>query len=100
MNFYASSGQRGRLVAGLRELADFLDANADVPVPPRADVLVFPPPGSNAEMFAEIDMIAERIGATASYASLAGHYSAWLDFGPVQYRAVAIPNHEDENNEE
>src|ERR1700733_6118813 len=100
MNFYANSEQRGRLVAGLRELADFLAANADVPVPPRAEVLVFPPPGSNAEMFAEIDLIAEQIGTTASDAnSLAGHYSTCLDFGLVQYRAVAIPSRDDKNDE-
>ena len=44
-------------------------------------------------MFAEIDVIAEQIGATASDAdSPAGHYSASRDFGPVQYRAVAIPH--------
>jgi len=44
-------------------------------------------------MFAEIDVIAAQIGATASDAdSPAGHYSAYRDFGPVQYRAVAIPH--------
>jgi hypothetical protein len=44
-------------------------------------------------MFAEIDTIAELIGSTASDTdSLHGHYSAVHDFGPVQYRAVAIPH--------
>ena len=58
-----------------------------------ADLFVFPPVGSDAEMFAEIDLIAEQIGATASDAdSPAGHYSAVRDFGPVLYRAVAIPH--------
>jgi hypothetical protein len=43
-------------------------------------------------MFAEIDTIAELIGSTASDAdSPRGHYSAVRDFGPVQYRAIAIP---------
>ena len=54
-------------------------------------------------MFAEIDVIAEQIGTTASDAdSPAGHYSASRDFGPVQYRAVAIPHsarHENEGTE-
>ena len=50
------------------------------------------PAGADAEMFAEIDVIAEQIGATASeHDSPDGHYSASRDFGPVQYRAVAIP---------
>ena len=92
MNYYANEEQRTRLIAGLRELADFLDQNPDVPMPWRADVFVFPPEGSDAEMFAEIDMIAGRIGVAASDAdSPAGHYSAVRDFGPVRYRAVAIP---------
>jgi hypothetical protein len=48
---------------------------------------------SDAEMFAEINTIAELIGSTASDAdSPRGHYSAVRDFGPVQYRAVAIPH--------
>jgi hypothetical protein len=92
MNYYGNDEERVRLIAGLRHLANFLDQNPDVPVPWRAEVLVFPTEASNAEMFAEIDMIAELIGATASDAnSPRGHYSAVRSFGPVQYRAVAIP---------
>ncbi|SRR6266699_528538 len=100
MIYHANSEERGRLIAGLRQLADFLGQNPDVPTPRHADVLVFPAHGTNVEMFAEIDVIAEQIGATASDAdSLAGHYSTDRDFGPVHYRAVAIPNRNDENNE-
>lgn len=43
-------------------------------------------------MFAEVDAIAEQIGVTASGEGPSGHYRACRDFGPVQYRAVAIPN--------
>jgi hypothetical protein len=93
MSNYANSDERRGLITGLRELAEFLDRNPQIPAPCRTDLLVFPPTGSDAEMFAEIDVIAERIGATASDAdSPAGHYSAVRDFGPVQYRAVALPN--------
>lgn len=93
MNYYANSDERSSLIAGLRKLAEFLDQNPQIPAPRRTDLLVFPPTGSDTEMFAEIDAIAERIAATASDAdSPAGHYSAVRDFGPVQYRAVAIPN--------
>src|SRR5450631_630206 len=100
MIYQANSEERERLIAGLRELADFLAQNPEVPVPRHADLLVFPAPGSNAEMFTEIDVIARQIGATASDAdSPAGHYSAGRDFGPVHYRAVAIPHRDDENNE-
>jgi|GraSoi2013_115cm_1033766.scaffolds.fasta_scaffold49820_2 hypothetical protein len=92
MNYYANDEQRVRLVAGLRDLADFLDQNPDVPAPWEADLLVFPPEASDAEMFAEIDSIAELIGSDASdNGSPHGHYSAVRSFGPVHYRAVAIP---------
>lgn len=93
MSYYANSAERAGLIAGLRDLAEFLDRHPDVPAPRWTDLLVFPPVGSDAEMFAEIDAIAGRIGATASDAdSPAGHYSAARDFGPVQYRAIAIPH--------
>jgi len=93
MNHYANPEERIRVIAGLRDLADFLDRNPQVPAPSFTDLFVFPPPGSDAEMFAEIDVIAALIGTTASDAdSPAGHYSTVRDFGPVQYRAIAIPN--------
>ena len=92
MNHYANDEQRVRLIAGLRDLADFLDRNPDVPAPREADLLVFPPDASDAEMFAEVDTIAVLIGSPASDSdSPRGHYSAVRSFGPVQYRAVAIP---------
>jgi hypothetical protein len=93
MNYYANDEQRPRLVAGLRDLADFLDRNSEVPAPWGTDLLVFPPEASDAEMFAEIDTIADLIGSTASDDdSPSGHYSAVRSFGPVQCRAVAIPH--------
>ena len=53
---------------------------------------VFTAEASDAEMFAEIDTIAGLIGLTASDdGSPNGHYSAIRSFGPVQYRAIAIP---------
>ena len=92
MNYHGNDQERVRLIAGLRDLADFLDQYPDVPVPRRADLLVFPPEASDAEMFAEIDTIAKLIGSTASDAdSPRGHYSAVRDFGPVRYCAIAIP---------
>ena len=100
MNYYANDDERARLIAGLRDLAEFLDQNPQVPAPRYADVLVVPPSGSDAEMFAEIDAIAERIGATASAEAPAGHYRAVRYFGSVQYRAVAIPNVRRDENEE
>lgn len=92
MSYYANPEERIQLVAGLRGLAEFLDQNPGVPAPRWTDLLVFPPVGTDAQMFAEIDAIAEQIGTTATDAeSPAGHYSAVREFGPVQYRAIAIP---------
>jgi hypothetical protein len=93
MNYSSNDEKRVRFIAGLRDLADFLDQDSGVPVPWGTDVLVFPTEASDSEMFAEIDTIAELIGSTASDAdSPRGHYSAVRAFGPVQYRAVAIPH--------
>ena len=100
MSYCANPDERARLINGLHDIADFLDQNPDVPAPRYAEVIVLPARASNAEMFAEIDVIARQIGATASDVdSPAGHYSAARDFGPVRYRAVAIPTRDDENNE-
>ena len=66
MNYYANPDERARLIAGLRDLAEFLDQNPQVPAPRYTDLLVFPPTGTDAEMFAEVDVIAEQIGVTAS----------------------------------
>jgi hypothetical protein len=100
MSYYANSEERERLIAGLRELADFIDQNAQVPVPRYADLLVFPAKGTDAEIFAEIDVIAEQISVTAVQNDTPDrHYIASRYFGPVQYRAVAIPlvaRHEDQ----
>ena len=93
MNYSADDKQRIQLIAGLRGLADYLEHNPRVPAPSRTDVLIFPAEASDAEMFAEIDAIAELICSTASDAeSPHGHYSAVRNFGPVQYRAVVIPH--------
>jgi hypothetical protein len=92
MSYYADDQERVRLIAGLRGLAEFLDRNPQVPAPRYADLLVFPLRGTDAEMFAEVDIIAEQIGMTASQNETPdGHYIASRYFGPVQYRAVAIP---------
>jgi hypothetical protein len=88
-----NSENRAGIIGGLRDLADFLAGNPGVPAPLSAIVYVFPADGSDADMFAEIDVIAGRIGVTATDAGIPrGHYVAGRDFGPVQYRAVAIPH--------
>jgi hypothetical protein len=93
MTYYADPCQRARLIAGLFDLAVFLEANPDVPAPRYTDMLAFPSEGADADRCAEIDAIAARIGAEAHHEY--GHYVADRQFGPVHYRAVAIPHDHD-----
>lgn len=87
---YADIKERQAFIAGLRALADFLENDPEIPVPKYAtDVLVFPPFASDDEKRREIDVIASRIGSVSR--RYCGHYTASRRFGPVEYRAVAIP---------
>lgn len=82
---------RTALIAGLRALADFLDANPAIPVPHSIDALHIPHHATDAEICAEVDHIAELLGTPISTRDRAyGHYAASIRFGPVEYRAVAI----------
>jgi hypothetical protein len=95
---YASPTQRQELIAGLRMLADFLTSNPEVPVPPFVDVLVFPPFASDSAKRQEIDVIAARIDAGTQTFSSYRHYQTSRRFGPVEYRAVAIPADQSEGH--
>ena len=94
MTYSEEPDKRPRLIAGLLDLAIFLDSNADVLAPSSADVLVFPPGSTDAERRAGIDAIAARIGGQARQTA-GGHYTVSRWFGPVEYRAVAIPHDND-----
>jgi hypothetical protein len=89
---YANDKERSNLITGLRDLADFLEGRPEVPAPRWADLMVFPPAGTNSEMRQEIDDIAVLIGSGIDD-QVPGydHYTTSRSFGPVQYRAVAIP---------
>jgi hypothetical protein len=88
---YADSTERQAFIAELRTLADFLESNLGVPAPKyTTEVLVFPPFASDDNKRREIDLIASRIGSRTK-TSRSGHYMASRRFGPVEYRAVAIP---------
>jgi hypothetical protein len=91
MKYCASPGDRTRLIAGFRALAEFLEENRDAPAPRWTQVMVFASDGSDEEMKAEIDRVAESIGAEIEdERSYGGHYRALRHFGPVEYSAVAI----------
>jgi hypothetical protein len=95
---YADPTERQELISGLRELADFLESNPDVPAPAYIGVLVFPPSASDEENQREVDVIAALIGSGTRTYSSHRHYATSRQFGPVEYRVVAIPA--DENKEQ
>lgn len=86
---YATAEERSQLIAGLHELAEFLESSTEVPAPKNTIAFVFPPEGTDSERRAEIDAIASRI-YTRAYETVPGHYVTSRFFGPVEYRAVAI----------
>jgi hypothetical protein len=95
----ADSIERQALISGLRELADFLESNPDVPAPAYTDVLVFPSSATHEESRREVDVIASLIGSgTRTYSSQL-HYATSRQFGSVEYRAVAIPADETRSSE-
>jgi hypothetical protein len=95
---YADSTERAALISGLRALADYLETNSEVPAPIYTTVHAFPPDTEWAAMQAEINAIAAQLDAVA-YRSAGGHYLACRSFGPVEYRAVAIPRRDDNESE-
>jgi hypothetical protein len=91
-NLYASPRERDALIAGLYDLAIFLEDHPGTPAPHMITIHVFPPTGmADTESRAEIDAIAALTGAEISV-SASGHYAASLYFGPVEYKFVAIPH--------
>jgi hypothetical protein len=95
---YANPAERTALISGLRALADYLESNPEIPTPIYSDMLTFPPHSDWPEMRTEIDAIAARLGVAAGN-SYGSHYVAARYFGPVEYRAVAIPRTDSEESE-
>ncbi|MEU1736076.1 hypothetical protein [Streptosporangium sp. NPDC020145] len=81
---------RAALIDGLRDLAAFLETTPGVPAPFSVTVHHFPD-GTDTEIRAEIDGIAELLGTDVDPGDRGyGHYRTGLAFGPVQYSAVGI----------
>jgi hypothetical protein len=85
--------ERAQFTAALRELADFIDANPDLPLPPTYSRSARVSPhldGTDEEERAEVDRIAGILGVSPQESG-SGHYEAEREFGGrVWYRAVAI----------
>ena len=98
MSYYANRAERLKLIAGLLALAEFLTENEEVPAPKCIDVMVFPHESDDDADCREVERIAALIGATTQ-TSKAGHYLTSRAFGPVEYRAIAIPTNKREAHE-
>lgn len=96
MGYHANADERRRFIAGLRDLAEFLETSSNVPIPPSAYVMFFPSFDTDAVQRKAIDAIAASIGAR-THEHVSGHYTVSRFFGPVEYRAVAI-DHDPETN--
>lgn len=87
---------RAELIAGLRDLADWLEANPKVPVGryPSIQFTYFPgnePGADEAAESAAVDRIAALIGVEVEVSPGEGHRSALKMVGRASYKAIAIP---------
>jgi len=87
---FANPAERAHLIRGFRGLADYLESIPELAAPVYSTVYAFPSPGDWAGMCADIDAIAAFLRVPAGLTG-GGHYVAVRAFGPVEYRAVAIP---------
>jgi hypothetical protein len=90
----ADSTEKTAVISGLRGLADYLESTPELPAPTYPVIYSFPSDGEWTVMRAEIDNAAALLGVTA-HDTNGGHYVAARFFGPVEYRAVAIPPRDD-----
>lgn len=86
---------RAALIAGLIDLACFLEAHPGVPVPPAwtsaARISVLPPQHvDDDERRAFVDAFAAALGVEAADKDGSGHYKATRKFGPIEYESFAI----------
>jgi hypothetical protein len=90
----ADPGPRAALIAGLLDLACFLESHPDVPVSDLSagNTLVwFPDHGADDdEQRAAVDAAASALGVKAEDPRRSGHYGAERAFGPVVYRVVML----------
>jgi hypothetical protein len=81
---------REAFITGLRNLADFLDAHWDVPVP-RYGTRIQLHAERDDDGRTEVDQFARQLGTFADdQLTRHGHYEAGKKFGPIDYRMIHI----------
>ena len=87
----ADEGNRAGFIDGLRDLADYLAAHEDVPVPDYPETLhAFPDGDSNDERRAAVDAAAAVLGTDTAERPNSRQYYAERTFGPLTYSVVTI----------
>jgi hypothetical protein len=84
--FSTDPERRKAFTAGLRQLADFIDANPRVPVPGTETEIVIT--ASDAEEGGIAEILALSIELATSFAEHDGFYRTARKFGPVTYKGV------------
>lgn len=85
--FTADPQQRAAYITGLRQLADYLDANPAVPVPAEGmEILII---ASDAEEGGIGQILDLSLMLAASFAERDGFYRTARKFGPVTYKGVS-----------
>ncbi|MFL1375749.1 hypothetical protein [Nocardiopsis protaetiae] len=87
----AGPALRSRIIADLRALADFLDANPDLPVSQHTtlDITYFPHTTTDTGAFAEVAHVGALLKRIPAWEG--DHYVVEHQAGAARYRAVAIP---------
>jgi hypothetical protein len=85
--FSTDPRQRAAYIGGLRQLADYLEDNPGVPVPPYGTTIALV--ASDVESGGITEIIAMSIELAAPFAETDGVYRTERKFGPVTYKAIA-----------
>lgn len=85
--FSTDPQHRKEYIDGLRQLADYLDANQDLPVPAEGTEIIII--ASDAEEGGISQILDLSLGLAASFAERNGFYRTARTFGPVTYKGVS-----------
>jgi hypothetical protein len=88
--FIGHGPARTDMVAGLRALADFLEANPAVPIPRYGYAFGVSTSGSDEQKRSQVKFASLAIGEEVTDDTQQGHYWTQRRFGSVSYRIVAI----------
>jgi hypothetical protein len=91
--FSTDPDTRKAFITGLHDLADYLAASPDVPVPPYGAIINLIAGSADHGGRGQVDRIAALLGTPVHDETAdGGHYTADRAFGPVTYCAAAIPD--------